>query len=241
MVQIKFEISAPGNLTGTIAREATGDIYQILSKEMRDELGRMAKKMAGDIKSLPGYPPGTQIISQESIDKTKSEVNEMTDILDTVIRDTENAANTIFDSIEAIETNRDFCADILGQADLLDLNEPANRAKTQGFLRQISKILEMDRDQLTGIIQTLSFQDLTGQKIKRIIRMLQGIQAGVIKLLLTMNYGIQSIEQDPTRDITALKKQAADQVESAMMELKGPTDYGLKQDSVDKVLADLGF
>ena len=83
---------------------------------------------------------------------------------------------------------------------------------------------------------TLSFQDLTGQRIKRIIEAIKKVEQIVLDLYLSTGIQLKAREEAPDRDISDLEAEAKQKVS----ELKGPQTK-IKQGDVDDLLAQLGL
>jgi len=108
-----------------------------------------------------------------------------------------------------------------GQADAVDR------------LRQVNGDLGAD---LMRIMTTLSFQDLTGQRIKRIIEAIKKVEAIVFDLYLSTGIQLKARAEAPDRAIAELEAEAKEKVSA----LKGPQTK-VKQGDVDDLLAQLGL
>jgi chemotaxis regulatin CheY-phosphate phosphatase CheZ len=97
------------------------------------------------------------------------------------------------------------------------------------------------------ILESLSFQDLSGQRIKKILRMLSSVQVQLLSLLVS--FGVKLKKKQESGDITALETEAlatreVDRMKNLVAgQAPGGDDWGgpLKQDAVDKLLGELGF
>ncbi len=82
----------------------------------------------------------------------------------------------------------------------------------------------------------LSFQDLTGQQIKRVVGSLKKVEDIVFSVYVTSEIMKKSKEQSPDRDVEEIKEQARD-LASNVKSKKSLVD----QEGVDKLLEQLGL
>ena len=91
-------------------------------------------------------------------------------------------------------------------------------------------------DDLMRIMTTLSFQDLTGQRIKRIIEAIKKVEQIVLDLYLSTGLQMKAWAEEPEKDMKVLQAE----VKQKVSELKGPQTK-VKQGEVDDLLAQLGL
>ncbi|MDR2142696.1 MAG: protein phosphatase CheZ [Deltaproteobacteria bacterium] len=105
---------------------------------------------------------------------------------------------------------------------------------------------------LTRIMEALSFQDLSGQRIKKIVQLISDIQLQLLSLLVSVDSKIKAHKDSPAR---TRPKEETDKVAQAEVdrmleklaggetsELKGPgAENRLDQGAVNDLLAELGF
>ncbi|MDR2368177.1 MAG: protein phosphatase CheZ [Deltaproteobacteria bacterium] len=104
---------------------------------------------------------------------------------------------------------------------------------------------------LTHIMEALSFQDLSGQRIKKIVNLISEIQVQLLTLLVSVNSKIKAHHETPTviRPKEEREKVAQAEVDKMLeklsgepSDLKGPGAEGrLDQGAVNDLLAQLGF
>jgi chemotaxis regulatin CheY-phosphate phosphatase CheZ len=85
--------------------------------------------------------------------------------------------------------------------------------------------------------EPLSFQDLVGQRIQRIVRLVKTMELRIEDLIISFGIKIQKHKEDPSRTYEDLSRE----VEHYKSELKGPQSKGegLDQDGIDDLLASL--
>ncbi len=123
-----------------------------------------------------------------------------TDELDAVVGATEEATGTIMDACEAIEA--------------IDMPEEAKSAAV---------------DQITKIYEACSFQDITGQRISKVVNALKEIEAKVVTLLEGM--GVDIAKQD------VVVQEDSREGEDALLNGTSLEGQGMVQDDIDKLLA----
>ena len=83
----------------------------------------------------------------------------------------------------------------------------------------------------------MSFQDLTGQRIKRIMSLVSQMEDRIKKMVIS--FGIQLTEKEKNPDISSEELQRA--VKGKVLELSGPqkAGQGLDQGDIDALLSNL--
>lgn len=107
-------------------------------------------------------------------------------------------------------------------------------------LSDINAVLGND---LTDIMTSLSFQDITGQRIKKVVTALTHIEAIVLELYLSSGLIIKGREADPDKDIDLLQTEAREAVQKLKdpaSALKGPQQE-TSQANIDDLLSQLGL
>ncbi|MDR0356616.1 MAG: protein phosphatase CheZ [Deltaproteobacteria bacterium] len=104
---------------------------------------------------------------------------------------------------------------------------------------------------LTHIMEALSFQDLSGQRIKKIVNLISEIQVQLLSMLVSVNSKMKAHHEAPTvvRPREEQEKVAQEEVDKMLeklsaepSELKGPGgENRLDQGAVNDLLAQLGF
>ena len=105
---------------------------------------------------------------------------------------------------------------------------------------------------LTRILESLAFQDLSGQRIKKVVALMGDIQAQLLSILVSVDTKLKVHEagKDPAADPQKTEKMAQDEVDKALEKLMGPApsellgpgaEHRLNQNAVNDLLAQLGF
>lgn len=199
-------------------------VYKQLSAEMRDGLKNI-------------YQQAAHASSQDLA--TDALFNEASVQLDEVVRATENAAMSIMEIVEKQMESSQKARTFLQSLQKKYADDPDIAA-----LQTLNNELEQD---LTIVLTTLSFQDIAGQRIKKVMNALQTIENSVLELYLASGLIMEGAEQDPTRDAESLKADAQKAVNEfhetrqTGSPLKGPDKNGCKQSAIDDMLAQLGY
>ena len=131
----------------------------------------------------------------------------MTDTLDAIVEHTETAGNTILESMEAIGAS---------VAKLQSVNDPTAAEVSDEILDSTSKVFE-----------ACAFQDLTGQRITRVIKSLQFMEDHINRLVRMWG------KEELARMAAELAVQSAPDL------MEGPKRPGvaISQDDIDKLFA----
>ena len=219
------------SISATIEREVAktlsralleSEFHQRLNEEMRQGLQdiyreiNQAAKNGGDATSDADRRQADQLF-QEAAQQ-----------LDKILETTETATTEIMD---IVEKHMDLQA---GATALLDgMADGTASPEAVATLRTSNTALGED---LMRIMTTLSFQDLTGQRIKRIITAIKKVEQIVLDLYLSTGLQLRARAEAPDKAIAELQAEAKQKVS----DLKGPQTK-IQQGDVDDLLAQLGL
>ena len=154
----------------------------------------------------------------------QEELPEASDQLSAIIEATESAATGIMDELESMQVEYGEVASELSQ--LMDTDLPSeHRATLQLALDKFS----VGQGRIMTIFEQLSFQDLTGQRIKQIVKLVQSVEGKVQVMLGALGDQVQP------------KQSASEKGDSEKGMLQGPRRPGeaMDQSTIDALLADL--
>lgn len=183
---------------------AEAAIDQIMKKGQGDlfkEVGRVTRKMHDSIKSFK------EALDPKIRDMAEHEMQGAIERLQFVIDKTEEAANKTMSIVEKHMLVMDELS-----SEIRNLKEPAGSI---AYIKNYQNMLESD---LTELITTQSFQDITGQTIKKVITLVGEIEAELVRLISTFGVKIEAGAK--------AQEQAAEKVSQA---------------DVDDMLKDFGF
>ncbi len=208
-------------------KKAEPAVYRQLSTDMRQGLKDIYHQIS------------TASDSQSPVDSgTNALFHEATDQLDAVLKTTESATMSIMEIVERHLDMQEQNTELLALAREGTIS-PEQIATLEAHNRQMG-------DDLTSVLTTLSFQDITGQRIKRVVVALNKIENTVVELYLSSGLIMEGAEKDPQKDAAALQNEARQAVEEFRQNrkpenLKGPDKSGVSQGAIDDMLSQLGL
>ena len=202
-----------------------GDLYRRLSKEMRSGLKQIYK----EINAAAQDPQSTASRADMLFHEASAQLHE-------VLNTTQSATESIMDIVEYHMTAQEEAAGII-QAAKEGVATPEQWQRLEAINASLS-------DDLTSIMTTLSFQDLTGQRIKKAVAALDNIEKTVVELYVSSGLILKGRESDPRKDFDQLENEARAAVkdisDARQTQLKGPVN-DVSQNNVDELLAQLGM
>jgi chemotaxis regulatin CheY-phosphate phosphatase CheZ len=212
-----------------------GEFFELLTMEFSGRIKEVAKELISFRKDI-----------QERIEP---------DIVEIASRDIPEASNQLEGINETLEESTMKIMDIneemmemaSDQANILESLIPGDGKMEEGNVQTLEEATEMLAGQVQVLkdignmsmqmLEPLSFQDLVGQRIQRIIKLVRSMEIRIEELIVSFGIKLQKHKEDPTRSYEDLKKD----VDIYMTELKGPQrgGEGLDQAGIDDLLADL--
>ncbi len=182
-------------------QRAEKELSRIASKgqdELFREVGRVTRKLHDSLKSFK------EAIDPRLKDLTIVEMPNAIDRLQFVMDKTEEVANKTMGIVEKYIFGMDDLA-----AHIRSLRGPE---KSVAYLKDFKNRLE---DDLTEILTTQSFQDITGQVIKKVIGLVGDIEEELVKLIAT--FGVK-IEEGKKVETTMPEKVSQEDVDELLKE-----------------------
>lgn len=204
-------------------------IYRQLSNDMREGLRDIYQQITSA--SAQGDNPPHDTDARALFHEATAQLNE-------VLKSTEEATTNILEIVEKTEEDQEEASRIL---ESLKESETA-KAK----IARLEAINSQLGENLVNLTLQLSFQDLTGQRIKKVVTALRKIEDTVVHLYLTSGLIMEGAKNDPKKAAHELKAEAEEAVEQfrsqrvVNSELKGP-DSSISQGNIDNILAQLGL
>lgn len=214
---IEKELAA--NLSQTLLE---GEFYRRVNEDLQNGL----KQIYQEVKAARG---GKEIKTITADIDPQELFSETSDQLDAVLQTTEKAAVDIIEIVENLQDLQGSVAKIVKGFESGGVTKD-DREK----LKEINDTLGND---LSTIMVTLSFQDLTGQRIKIIINSIRQVEKIVREVMLSTGLMIRRREEEPQTDIDSLSSNAKSEASS---KLHGPS-ADANQNDVDDLLASLGL
>ena len=160
----------------------------------------------------------------------QQDLPEASEQLDAIITSTEQATTNIMDILEEMQVENDNNLGTVNKLiDSCDLDDQVKKP-----LQDLSSMMASNQQSIMKIFEELSFQDLTGQRIKRIVTLVKSVEGTVQGILKEVGNKIYHEDGPPAAAVTEDKTDGA-------MDLKGPQKegQGMDQASIDQLLAEL--
>lgn len=189
-------------------------------------------------------------IHPEITDIATKYIPQATNQLVDIIEATEKAANKIMDNLDSMQEDIERMEKILtslkegkvivpeGKNEMVEVSIDAQTIKT---ISPIIDYIESRREKYMSLISDsfvqMSFQDLTGQRIKRTMNLVSQMEEKIKGMVISFGIKLTEIEKNP--DIS--KKELQRAVEEKVIELTGPQKQGrgLDQSDIDDLLANI--
>jgi len=187
-----------------------GQFYRALNSQVTDSIETVYSEIR-EVKRL---------ISREAQQDSSLLIGETDSILDGIVKSTERATLKIMDYLEELQ------AGFKEMDGLLELGETAAcRAKLGHMLETVMNIMT-----------ELSFQDLTGQQIKKVIHLLKRIEDLSFDAYVTSEVFKKSIREDSEKSLDDIRRRTRALVEDA----RARQDL-IDQEGIDVMLEQLGL
>lgn len=209
-----------------VAGEGTED--DGTDKPMFERLGGIVRLLHDSLREL-GY--------DKALTEASSQINDAQDRLEYVATLTEQAANKVLNTLDEAMPEQDTLskqskdmetrwADLFaGKLSLDQFKQLAG--DSQSFAAAVSAATETEKARLLEIMMAQDFQDITGQLIKKVVNITKTVEAELAQLL----------RDNAPPDV----REKIAQKEVTLMSGPSTPTVALTQDSVDDLLADLGF
>jgi chemotaxis protein CheZ len=206
-------------------------------KGMYERLGGIVRLLHDSLREL-GY--------DKALTEASSQITDAQDRLEYVATLTAQAANkvlnTLDDGMPAQDQLSKQAKDMEGRwADLFSGKLSIDQFKalagdSRTFAQAVSEATEAEKARLLEIMMAQDFQDITGQLIKKVVKITQTVENDLAQLL-------RDSAPAEVKEKLAQKQAAAQEPEKPAELMSGPSvpTAALDQDSVDDLLADLGF
>ncbi|MDL2316888.1 protein phosphatase CheZ [Desulfovibrio sp. OttesenSCG-928-A18] len=218
-----------------------GEFYRQLNEQMRLGLRGIYKEIdsASKEEAGPGMPAGKSAPDTDSV-HTQKLFSDAARQIEEIMQTTFNATEKIMETVERLLEQQEEAGTIIAALEGAG-NGPAAAANEKALARLDGLNQELAAS-LTDIITELSFQDLTGQRLKKVVSAINSIRETVFDLYVSTGIMLKSREEEPEKDLTQIAEESKRKVEEIKKsELKGPSSSAASQDDVDDLLASLGL
>ena len=199
------------------------------------QIGQMTRKLHDALREL-GY--------DKSLEKVADALPDAKDRLGYIATLTANAAERVLNATDIARPIQDELqsqsASLSGRWDQLFANQLSVddfkllAADTRRFLAQAPQQTAATNAQLLEIVMAQDFQDLTGQMIRKVIKLVQEVETKLIEMLTMFG---EAVIENSARSLPASGIEA----EGPIMNPQTRSDVVNGQDDVDDLLSSLGF
>jgi len=177
-------------------------------------------------------------------------IPEAADQLEGIIETTESVANSIMDNLDVLQERTDNLSTIVESLKKGKIVVPGEgeitvetefNADIKNSIKPLISFMEnslsSDMAIISDIFTQMSFQDLTGQRIKRILGLVQQMEERLKQMVVS--FGIKMAEKEKNPSVT--EKELVQAVAQKQSELAGPqkAGFGLDQAGIDDLLASI--
>ncbi len=191
-----------------------GEFYKELTIELKEGLNEIYHSLANLRETI-----GNVGLDADSANMVFQEAS---DQLDAILRATEKATGQIMDITEEF------------QGRLTAMSEVVEGLDDSLAKERLKELIAASSNDCLSIITACSFQDITGQRVKKVIDALHEIEEKLLEILVSAGVKIKAKKEG--RDEMEIEQETRKAVDL----LKGPQE-GVDQSSVDELLAELGI
>ncbi len=222
------------NLKDVINKLKKGEFFELLTMEFSDKIKGIAKELIEFRKDIQTR------IEPEIVEIASKDIPEASNQLEGINETLEESTMKIMDineaQMDAASTHYKLLERLLakhseGEGDIvvgLSLEEAMEAIENQiYFLKEVEQ-------RSLNMMEPLSFQDLVGQRIQKIINLVRSMEIKIEELIVSFGIKLKKYKEDPEITYEELNKD----VDEFMYELKGPQRLGegLDQKAIDDLL-----
>ncbi|MBI3603495.1 MAG: protein phosphatase CheZ [Nitrospirae bacterium] len=194
-------------------------------------MAELDKKLYGELGELARYIESTmgKLRHMESpMMATATQIPQASEHLSDLTRLTEEGTHAVMELTEEIQGNRARAVTVLNELAeaLARVGLDAARVK----LDTVKQMLADDDKHLLDIMTALSFQDLVGQRIKKIVAILEDVEHKLLEMIVV--FGLKQEGGQAVHDGKATEM---------LKQLEASRSTALKQDLVNNILDEFGF
>ncbi|HEY3347272.1 MAG TPA: protein phosphatase CheZ, partial [Nitrospirota bacterium] len=161
-----------GELVELTEAMAHGDFYKDISGQLQGELGRLAEF----INMIKGGMINVHVQAKYTAEQIPQASLELSGINDVTL----DATNRVLELTERVQDREVAIVKVIAA---LKEDMPVGGSE---LIAELEKNLAGNKEDLMSIIATMSFQDMTGQKIRKIIKVVDEVQTRLLEILLSV-------------------------------------------------------
>ena len=199
-----------------------GDFHKELNIKTFGELGLLGEYIEKIRRNLQHL--------DDPLRDTSTTIPLATNQLSNITESTERATHNILGLTEKIMSNQEILSSQIERLEMLNGEIDCNGGEMNDIIYAMKMANMANQNDLTEILTSLSFQDLTGQKIQEIISLMREIQEKMLEMRET--FGIKMEDGDTSEGSDLDKEELTSQLQDTSQTVD------LNQDLVDEILAD---
>ena len=222
------------DIKDVISKLRKGEFFELLTMEFSDKIKGIAKELIDFRKDIQTR------IEPEIVELASKDIPEASNQLEGINETLEESTMRIMDINDAqMDAANTRCKELEqflerrseGEGNLaigISLEEAMEALEAQmDFLKEVEQ-------RSLNMMEPLSFQDLVGQRIQKIIRLVRSMEIKIEELIVSFGIKLKKYKEDPEITYEELNKD----VDEFMYELKGPqrAGEGLDQAAIDDLL-----
>ncbi len=172
----------------------------------------------------------TVMTIEAPVSETTSQLPQAATHLADVTTLTEEGTHKVMALTEAIQDNRAAIAKALDNL-AHDVANGRTNGEVSAHVRTIQALLAQDDERLMDLMTAMAFQDLVGQRIRKVTGILADVEHRLLETLLTFG-----AKQEGTRT-----KSSDNRANVLLKELEASKATSIKQDLVDEILGQAGI
>jgi len=228
------------------AMEVIKDLHEFRHQAFFSEVGHLTRGLHEAIKSFSHELGGGLDDDEASADADTAErLNYVIELTEKTAHDTMDRIDSALGLVDQLDSQSERFKDLLSLVGQLEQeNDTLNGVydRTCQVKEESEKTIEVLRTQLTDILVSQSYQDITGQLIRRVINLVTNVEQHLVGLM-EMAAKVEKLSGIEVADTTAEasdKKKNPIQAEGPQVN-KDHADVVSNQDDVDDLLSSLGF
>lgn len=195
-----------------------GDFYKEITTKLQGELGDLARYIDRTRKNLQKLHP--------AVTETSERIPDASSQLSAITRATEEATHKVISITERVMDTQEMLSYKVKELKEVAALQVIDGSAILKITKDIEAIVNQNNTDLVETLTALSFQDLTGQQIKKIVSLVQDVEGRILDLL--MSFKLTNGEE---------KKK-----EKIIEQLKDPAKgLGINQGLVDELMRELGL
>ncbi|MBE9503915.1 MAG: protein phosphatase CheZ [Proteobacteria bacterium] len=232
------EMSSKVELTREDLQKLVSHVKGILEGNFMDE----DLELYGDLGELAKFINETKksLLQFDAAEITDKDLPEASDQLTSIVEATEEATNKILTDTEELLEAQGRIAKVVDAVKAIKVNKNTKGSESRDFaVTELKEISDLANAKLMDIMSACNFQDLTGQRIQKIIQLVKRIESKLMMIILSFNIKLQ--EKADSVDESKINKEKEMLAKLEQEELKGPQKKGegVNQSDVDDLLNDL--